>query len=154
MAIKIAAEGPLGLAGPFQGMMFLVTVDAFSKWPHVVPMTSTTVSKTISALEQMFSLYGIPEHVVTDNGPQFASGDFAVFLNSQGVCHMRSAPYHPATNGLAEHFVQSLKQGLKTNLSFQLPLSTRLHNFLLTCCSSVHSTMVVTPSSLFLKWEL
>ena len=41
----------LDFAGPFQGMMFLVTVDAFSKWPHVVPMTSTTVSKTISALE-------------------------------------------------------------------------------------------------------
>ena len=100
----------MDFAGPFQGM-FLVTVDAFSKWPHVVPMASTTVSKTISALEQMFSLYGIPGHVVTDNGPQFASGDFAVFLNSQGVCHMRSAPYHPATNGLAEHFVQSLKQG-------------------------------------------
>ena len=102
-------------AGPFQGAMFLVAVDAYSKWPHVVMMQTTTVSKTIDVLRQMFSMYGVPEHVVSDNGPQFTAEEFAVFLERNGVRHTRSAPYHPATNGLAERFVQSLKQGLRAS---------------------------------------
>ena len=36
-------------AGPFQGAMFLVAVDAYSKWPQVFVMPSTTVAKTIEA---------------------------------------------------------------------------------------------------------
>ena len=46
-------------AGPFQGAMFLVAVDAYSKWPHVVMMQTTTVSKMIDVLRQMFSMYGV-----------------------------------------------------------------------------------------------
>jgi hypothetical protein len=133
-------------AGPFQGAMFLVAVDAYSKWPQVFVMPSTTVTKTIEALRQMFSMYGLPEHIVSDNGPQFTAEEFAVFTKTNGIRHTRSAPYHPATNGLAERFVQSLKQGLKASLSSGLPLIQRLSHFLLTYRSSVHSTTGVTPS--------
>lgn len=71
-----------------------------------------------------------------------------------GVKHTRSAPYHPATNGLAERFVQSMKQALKASLSSGAPLSQRLCNFLLTYRSTAHSTTGVTPCSLFLKREV
>ena len=37
----------LDFAGPFQGAMFLVAVDAYSKWPEVIVLSSTTVSKTL-----------------------------------------------------------------------------------------------------------
>ena len=141
-------------AGPFQGAMFLVAVDAYSKWPHVVMMQTTTVSKTIDVLRQMFSMYGVPEHVVSDNGPQFTAEEFAVFLERNGVRHTRSAPYHPATNGLAERFVQSLKQGLRASQSSRLPLACRLDNFLMTYRSTAHSTTGVSHSSLFLRREL
>jgi len=134
--------------------MFFVLVDAFSKWPQVVTMQSTTVPKTIQALRQIFAMYGLPEHLVSDNGPQFTSEEFAIFLKSHGIRHTKSAPYHPATNGLAERFVQSLKQGLKANLSSGRPLSQRLGEFLFMYRSSIHSTTGVTPSSLFLKREL
>ena len=134
--------------------MFLVAVDAYSKWPMVVVMQSTTVSKTIEALRQLFAMAGLPEQIVSDNGSQFTSEEFAVFLKANGIRHIRSAPYHPATNGLAERFVQSLKQGLKASLRSGLPLSQRLSNFLMTYRSTVHSTTGVTPSSLFLKREL
>ena len=144
----------IDFAGPFQGAMFLVAVDAYSKWPQVVLMQSTTVAKTVDALRQMFAMHGLPERIVSDNGPQFTAEEFAVFLKVNGVQHTRSAPYHPATNGLAERFVQSLKQSLKASLSSGLSLSRRLSNFLLTYRSSVHSTTGVTPSSLFLKREL
>ena len=117
-------------------------------------MQSTTVTKTIEVLRQMFSVYGLPEQIVSDNGPQFTAEEFAVFLKINGIKHNRSAPYHPATNGLAERFVQSLKQGLKTSTSSGLPLSRHLNNFLLTYQSTAHSTTGVTPSSLFLKREV
>ena len=47
---------------------------------------------------------------MSDNGPQFVSAEFEKFMKENGVKHFRSAPYHPSTNGLAERFVQSLKQ--------------------------------------------
>ncbi|KAJ8346504.1 hypothetical protein SKAU_G00279050 [Synaphobranchus kaupii] len=97
-------------AGPFEGHMYLVVVDAHSKWPEVHIMDSTTASKTIQVLRGLFSRYGIPHILVSDNGPQFCSEEFSAFLKSNGVKHIRSAPYHPATNGLAEHFVQTFKQ--------------------------------------------
>ena len=143
----------IDFAGPFQGAMFLVAVDAHSKWPEFA-MQSTTVSKTVELLRQLFSRFGLPEQVVSDNGPQFTSEEFAIFMKSNGIKHTRSAPYHPSTNGLAERFVQSLKQALKTSHSTGLSLSHRMSNFLLTYRSATHSTTGVTPSSLFLKREV
>ena len=62
----------------------------------------------------IFSAYGLPEQMVTDNGPQFTSDEFAAFAKGNGIKHIRTAPYHPASNGLAERFVKSFKQSLKT----------------------------------------
>ena len=72
--------------------MFLVVVDAFSKWPQVCVLQSTTVTKTIEALRQMFAMYGLPEHIVADIGPQFTADDFELFLKRNGIRHTRTAP--------------------------------------------------------------
>ena len=140
--------------GPFQGTMFLVAIDAFSKWPEVFVMKSTTVSKTIKCLRSMFCRFGYPEQLVSDNGPQFTAEEFATFMQSCGIKHTRSAPYHPATNGLAERFVQSLKQALKASQNSGRPLSERLCDFLLMYRNADHSTTGVSPNSLFLKREV
>ena len=87
----------------------LVIVDAHSKWPEVVLMSSSTSQATIRALRQLFATYGLPQQLVSDNGPQFSSVEFATFLTRNGVKHIRSSPYHPSTNGLAERFVHTLK---------------------------------------------
>ena len=140
----------LDFAGPFQGAMFLLAVDAHSKWPEVHIMKDTTTTKTIDVLRNIFSSYGIPEQLVTDNGPQFISDDFAMFVRMNGIKHIRCAPYHPATNGLVERFVQSLKAALKASLNSGLPLHRRVLNFLFTYRSTPHTTTGVSPSSLFL----
>jgi transposase InsO family protein len=94
--------------------MSFILVDAHSKWPGVVKMSigSTTTSHTIGALRQMFSRFGIPKQLVTDNGPQFTSNEFNRFCKRQGIRHTLSPPYHPRTNGQAERFVQSFKQAV------------------------------------------
>ena len=85
----------LDFAGPFENSMFLVCVDAHSKWPEVKIMNSTTTTKTLEVLRQIFAGTGIPEQIVTDNGPQFTSDDFAAFVKNNGIKHVRSPPYHP-----------------------------------------------------------
>jgi len=75
--------------------MFLLVVDSHSKWPEVIEMKSTTTAATITELHRLFSCYGLPEQLVSDNGPQFASSDeFQSFLKSNGVKHILCALYH------------------------------------------------------------
>ena len=106
----------IDFAGPFEGRMFFVVhlVDANSKWPEVIVMDSTTSEKTIQVLRGLFSHYGVPEVLVSDNGPQFTSEEFASFLISNGVKHTRSAPFHPVTNSLAERFLLQYRNTLHT----------------------------------------
>ena len=94
--------------------MFILLVDAHSKWPEVFEMPNTTSRKTIEILRQVFSAYGLPEQLVSDNGPQFISREFAEFMAKNGIKHIRSVPYHPATNGQVERFVQTFKRAMKT----------------------------------------
>ena len=141
-------------AGPFQGTMLLIVVDAHSKWPEVYPMKSTTAGETIEVLRKTFASHGLPVQLVSDNGPQFISEDFAQFMKGNGIQHIRSAPYHPATNGLAERFIQSVKQALKITVADGRSLSHRLSNFLLLYRSTPHATTGEPPSSLFLQRKL
>ncbi|XP_051783661.1 uncharacterized protein K02A2.6-like [Erpetoichthys calabaricus] len=140
-------------AGPFEGNMYLIVIDAHSKWPEVHIMDNTTACKTIQVLRSLFSQYGIPHILVSDNGPQFCSEEFGTFLKSNGVKHIRSAPYHPATNGLAERFVQIFKHSLKSSRGTAL-VQQRLDTFLLTYRNTPHATTKETPAMLFLGRKL
>ena len=72
-------------------------------------MPNTTTQTTIEQLHDVFARWGIPQLVVTDNGPQFQ------FMNLNSIKHYKSSPYHPATNGLAVHIVQTLKYALRVS---------------------------------------
>ena len=111
----------IDFAGPFQGTNFLVVVD---KWPEVFVLPSTTTGKTIECLRSLFCKFGYPEQLVSDNGPQFTSEGFATFMQECRVKHSQSTPYHPAMNGLAERFVQSMKYSLKATQSSGAPLAS------------------------------
>ena len=140
----------IDFAGPMYGKMFLVVIDAHSKWPEVAVMSSTTADSTIEVLRSLFARFGLPEQIVSDNGPQFVSEDFSQFLKRNGIKHIRSAPYHPSSNGLAERFIQTLKRGLKTSEAAGKSLTHRLSEFLFEYRSSPHATTNRSPSQLFL----
>ena len=53
---------------------------------------------------------------MSDNGPQFVAEEFS-FLRSNGIKHIRSAPYHPASNGAVERFIQTFKQSMKASVN-------------------------------------
>ncbi|UYV70282.1 hypothetical protein LAZ67_7002362 [Cordylochernes scorpioides] len=87
----------LDLAGPFMGRMFLVLVDAYSKWIEICikDITSKTI---INHLREIFARFGLPEFLVTDNGRQFVSGEFEKFTKMNGIRHTKISPYNPSTN--------------------------------------------------------
>ncbi len=84
------------------GQMFMVLVDAHSKWMEVHIMSNITSQKTIEVLRGIFSIHGLPHTLVSDNGPSFISQEFAIFVENNNIKHIKSAPYHPSTNRLAE----------------------------------------------------
>ena len=114
---------------PFMGKMFLLIIDAHSKWMDIHCVNSATSSVTIDKMRSTFASHGLPEIVVSDNGSNFVSSEFKSFLQKNGIKHITSAPYHPSTNGLVELAVQTFKQGIKkqgdgsddTKLASKLP---------------------------------
>ncbi|XP_055758363.1 uncharacterized protein K02A2.6-like [Salvelinus fontinalis] len=89
---------------------FLVVVDVHSKSMEVFPTQLTTAEKTINLLRHLFASFGLVKEIVSDNGPHFTSNDFEMFLKNNGVMHILSPPYHPASNGAAERAVQTFKK--------------------------------------------
>ena len=102
----------IDFAGPVNGVTYLVLVDAFSKWPEVIPITPPSTSKTINILSQVFSQHGLPDTIVSDNGSQFISSQFQDFCRQNAINHIFSPPYHPQSNGQAERFVDTFKRAL------------------------------------------
>ena len=93
-----------------QGKHYLVLVDYFSRYAEVIKLQSTTSSSVISAMKSVFSRYGIPELLISDNGPQYVSNEFKEFAVKYNFKHTTSSPHFPQSNGLAERTVQTLKQ--------------------------------------------
>jgi transposase InsO family protein len=122
----------LDFAGPFMGKMFLVVVDAYSKYLDITPMKEATTENTIQALRKLFSYFGLPEHIVTDNGSQYTSAEFKKFLEKNDILHTTTAPGHPATNGLAERYVGHFKSSMKKMGKSSDSLQVKLDRFLLT----------------------
>lgn len=99
-------------AGPFMGKMFLVIVDAHSKWLDVFSVNSSTSTVTVNCLRNSFSTHGIPE-IVSDNAQCFVSDHMKEFMSRNGITHVTSALYHPSSNGLAERAVQAYNELMK-----------------------------------------
>ena len=141
-------------AGPFLGSMFLLVVDSHSKWPEVISMKITTAENTITVMRKLFSRYGLPHTVVSDNGPQFIAQEFEEFLKQNNVEHIKSAVKHPASNGEVERFVQTFKQSMKKSKNDSGNLHQKLDRFLMSYRVTPHSVTKESPSKLFLKREL
>lgn len=141
----------LDFAGPIKGSMILVLVDAHSKWIEAVPMKQATTSSTITCLRSIFGRFGIPRTIVSDNGTQFTSQEFADFANNNNITHLRTAAFHPQSNGLAERAVRTVKDGLKKMNQGRLEdcLCRLLFNYRRTPLASGKS-----PSELLLGYQI
>lgn len=92
---------------------YLVTVDYYSRYFELDKLSSTTSTAVIDKLKAAFAQHGIPEAVISDNGPQYSSGEFAAFARTWEFKHTNTSPYYPQSNGLAEKSVQTAKMLLE-----------------------------------------
>ena len=93
---------------------YLLVADMYSRFPIVRRLTSLTADSIIRHLRAIFDEHGIPDKVVSDNGPQFSATSFAQFAKLYGFRHTTSSPYYPQSNGLIERQVQVVKLNAKT----------------------------------------
>ena len=119
----------IDFAGPFMGNMYLVLVDTYSKWMDVEIMSQIIASQTIEKLRLIFAVHGLPKKVVSDNGPTFTSHKFQEFMERNGIVHVKAAPYHPLSNGLAEREVRSFKQGLKSTTGEIVQIPSKISHY-------------------------
>ncbi|KFD45703.1 hypothetical protein M513_13425 [Trichuris suis] len=138
--------------GPFHGKIFLLVVDAFSKWLEVRIVPSTSSRAAIEVLRELFATHGLPDCIVTDNGTAFKSVEFSRFLKSNHIRHVTSAPFHPASNGQAERSVQTAKEFLQKDSSGDW--SVRIARLLLTQHATPSPTTSVSPAELLMNRKL
>ena len=78
-------------------------------YPEIALLRNTSSSEVIIRCKGIFACHGIPEHVISDNGPQFASAEFSKFAKKYGFNHQTSSPRYPQANGMAEKGVGIVK---------------------------------------------
>ena len=134
--------------------MWLIIVDAHSKWPTVIPTKDTSAENTAKILLDTFATHGLCEQIVSDNGSQFTSEIFKKFCEARGIQHTLIAPFHPQSNGEAERFVQTFKTTMmKSKLSGE-KMKPSLRNFLARYRVTPHCTTGIAPCELLMKRHL
>lgn len=89
-----------------QEYLLLIT-DDYSRYPEVEIVKSTSAAMVIPKLDKVFSEFGVPEVVKSDNGPSLNSKEFASFAHNLGFKHRKVTPKWARANGEVERFVRT-----------------------------------------------
>ena len=79
---------------------------------EISKLCSQSSSEVIHHTKATFSRHGVPQEVMSDNGPQFSLLEYSQFAAEYGFIHTTSSPQYPQSNGEAERAVQTVKQFL------------------------------------------
>ena len=108
--------------GPFppsyNNLYILLAVDYVSKWVEAIP-TRTSDAKVVAQFlrSHIFSRFGTPRALITDNGTHFYNKVIDKVLQKYGVCHRTSLAYHPQSNGQAEVSNREIKSILEKTVN-------------------------------------
>ncbi|KAJ0012151.1 hypothetical protein NQD34_013126 [Periophthalmus magnuspinnatus] len=96
-----------------RGKTYLLAVDYYSRYVEIALLNKTKSNDVITHLKSFFARHGIPEVLMSDNGPQYSCQTFTEFAATYGFKHITSSPKFPQSNGEAERAVQTVKNLLK-----------------------------------------
>ena len=111
---RIAMEiiGPLPLTK--RGNRFILTIcDYTTRYPEAIALSSIEATRIATELISVFSRMGVPDEILTDQGPNFMSTQLEQVYQMLQVRRIRITSYHPQTDGLAERFNRTLKSMLR-----------------------------------------
>lgn len=136
------------------GEYLSVVIDDYSRYPVVEILRSTSARSVIPLFDKIFSLFGIPEELKTDNGQPFQSFEFRQFAEQLGFKHHRITPLWPKANGKAERFMRILGKAIRTthieSKNWKQEMFTLLRNYRAT----PHSTTNLSPAESLLKRKM
>ena len=79
----------------FDGASYLLIVDYTSRFPVVRKLTSMTAQHVAGQMKLVFSEYGWPETIISDNGPCYSAEAFHKLMKDYSVNHITSSPHYP-----------------------------------------------------------
>ncbi|CAI6366605.1 unnamed protein product [Macrosiphum euphorbiae] len=155
----VAPEKPwkrihIDYAGPFMNNWFLLVVDEYSMWPEVFISNSSSASNTIEKLKFLFSRFGEPRVLVSDNISSFMEEEFQTFLERLGILHCTRVPFNVISYDNAVRFIFALKHAL---IELKGPVNSvqdKLNTVLFTCRGSQITFTMESPANLFLGRDL
>ena len=92
------------------GRLYILICDYFSKFPFMFQVKTTSFANLKDHLEELFSVEGIPDEIMSDNGPPFNGKEFSSYLTGLGIRHTTSSPNYPRSNGFIERQIQTVKR--------------------------------------------
>ena len=104
---------------------YLIMSDYFNRYPVVHKLSSTSTKAIVNAVKQTFSIFGVPQEIVSDNGPQFGN-DHNNFCSDWGIKHTTSNPHFPQSNGFIERQIKFIKPLMKKCIKSGVDLHTAM----------------------------
>ena len=123
-------------------------IDRRTKYSDVEFMRSTSVRNVNFALERFFSSYGIPNNIVSDNGPPFTSKELQRYSTCKGIKHHKTCPLWHQNNGQVERFLPSLNKVSQTAFLERKDWKLEIYKFLFSYRKCPHTTTKIPPSDL------
>ena len=111
--VAVDLIGPIVPKSDKGNRYILTLVDYATRFPEAVALKSTDTEKVAEALVDIFARVGIPNEILSDNGPQFISDVMKEVGRLLSLRQLLSTPYHPMCNGLVEKFNGTLKLMLR-----------------------------------------
>ena len=130
----------------------LVIQDYFTKWAEAIPLPNQTANRITSELIRVFSNYGLPDILHSDQGCNFESSILRQTLEAFGIKKTRTTAYHPQGDGMVERFNRSLLQLLRAYVERQTEWEQYLPFVLFAYCTTVHTSTGVSPFELMYGW--
>ena len=90
----------------------MLIVDYYSKFIAVENLQNPQSETVINKCNKVFTQFGIPKELITDNGPEFSSHKFCSFSKTWDILHKTISPNYQQSNGLAERSFQTVKRTL------------------------------------------
>ena len=129
------------------GDYLLVVTDDYSRYPAVEVIRSLAAPTVIPKLDKIFSEFGVPEVVKSDNGPPYSGKDFRQFATNLGFTHRKITPLWPRANGEVERFMRTVKKVVKTATVEQKPWKEELLKFLRNYRATPHGSTDKAPAT-------
>ena len=110
--IIIDCVGPLPKTKS-QNEYLLTIMCSSTRFPEAIPLRSIKTNTILKALIKIFTLFGLPKSIQSDQGTNFMAHAFQQVMNQLGIKQYKSSAYHPESQGALERFHQTLKTMIK-----------------------------------------